>query len=304
MKSEKKPLISIIMNCFNGETYLKESIKSIISQTHTNWELIFWDNKSTDKSSEILSKFNDRRLKYFCADQHTTLYKARNLAIKKTQGEFITFLDTDDWWASNKLELQLKLFENKEINLVYGNVWWVYENSWRKKKKLSKINLPTGNVLRQILTNYKISIATTMIRKNAFYKSKIIFDDRYKIIGDFDLCIRLAAIWEFDCVQEPISFYRIHRKNYSSLNKNVELAELNNWYIEMQKHPILSQQQELKYVLKRIKYKKSLMYILQNNFFKGFIEFINYPIEYAKFKLLIILLIPKFILKKILSFGA
>ena len=67
-----------------------------------------------------------------------------------------------------------------------------------------------------------------MIRKNAFYKSKIIFDDRYKIIGDFDLCTRLAAIWKFDCVQEPISFYRIHRKNYSSLNKNMPITTIIN----------------------------------------------------------------------------
>ena len=304
MKSEKEPLISIIMNCFNGESYIEESIKSIIAQTYSNWELIFWDNKSTDKSSEILDKFKDKRLKYFCADQHTTLYKARNLAIQKTQGEFITFLDTDDWWQSNKLELQLKLFKNKEINLVYGNVWWIYENSWNKKKKLSKKKLPTGNVLKEILTNYKISIATTMIRKSAFIKSKLNFDDRYKIIGDFDLCIRLAAIWKFDCVQEPISFYRIHGKNFSYLNKNIELIELNNWYNEMLQHPVLSQQKELNYVLKRINYKKSLTFILQNNFFKGFVEFINYPIEYAKLKLLIILVTPKFILKKILSFGA
>ena len=298
-----QPLVSIIMNCYNGQGYLKEALNSVIEQTYQNWELIFWDNCSTDSSHSIFEEFNDRRFKYFLANKHTILYEARNLAIQKTQGEFITFLDTDDWWQSNKLELQLKLFKNKEINLVYGNVWWIYENSWNKKKKLSKKNLPTGNVLKEILTNYKISIATTMIRKSAFIKSKLTFDDRYKIIGDFDLCIRLAAIWKFDCVQEPISFYRIHGKNFSSINKNIELTELNNWYNEMQQHPKLSQQKELTYVLKRIKYKKSLIFILQNNFFKGFVEFINYPIEYAKFKLLVILFMPKFILKKFLSFG-
>ena len=102
---EIEPIVSIIMNCYNGETYLDESISSILSQTYKNWELIFWDNKSQDKSAEIFKKYNDKRLKYFYAKEHTTLYKARNLAIEKSSGEFIAFLDTDDLWSSNKLEL-------------------------------------------------------------------------------------------------------------------------------------------------------------------------------------------------------
>ena len=62
-----KPLVSIIMNCYNGEKYLKHSIKSIINQKYVNWELIFWDNKSTDNSAKILKKFKDKRIKYFYA---------------------------------------------------------------------------------------------------------------------------------------------------------------------------------------------------------------------------------------------
>ena len=66
MKSNsKKPLVSIIMNCYNGEKYLKQSIKSIINQTYKNWELIFWDNCSTDNSKKITKKFKDNRIYYF-----------------------------------------------------------------------------------------------------------------------------------------------------------------------------------------------------------------------------------------------
>ena len=101
---EKQPLVSIIMNCFNGELFLKDSIKSVLDQTYKNWELIFWDNKSTDKSAEIFKSFKDKRLKYFYADEHTSLYKARNLAIDKSKGDFISFLDTDDLLNQNKLE--------------------------------------------------------------------------------------------------------------------------------------------------------------------------------------------------------
>ena len=94
----KQPLVSIIINCFNGQSYLKKSVSSILNQTYKNWEIIFWDNKSTDNSKKILKNFKDRRIKYFYSKKFNTLYKSRNLAIKKTKGNFVCFLDTDDFW--------------------------------------------------------------------------------------------------------------------------------------------------------------------------------------------------------------
>ena len=79
------------MNCYNGETYLHESIKSVLSQTYKNWELIFWDNRSEDKSAEIFKSYKDKRFRYFYSNEHTSLYKARNLAIEKCRGDFIAF---------------------------------------------------------------------------------------------------------------------------------------------------------------------------------------------------------------------
>ena len=81
---KKKPLVSIIMNCYNGEKYLKDSIQSIfLNQDYKNWELIFWDNQSEDRSKFLLKEFKDKRLNYYYAKKFTNLYTARNLAIKK-----------------------------------------------------------------------------------------------------------------------------------------------------------------------------------------------------------------------------
>ena len=76
-----QPLVSIIMNCYNGGKYLKESLNSIIDQTYKNWELIFWDNCSTDNSVEIFKKYSDNRFKYFLSTNHSILYEARKYFI-------------------------------------------------------------------------------------------------------------------------------------------------------------------------------------------------------------------------------
>ena len=95
------PLVSIIMNCHNGEKYLKESLNSIVNQTYKNWELIFFDNNSNDNSKKILSSYeNDQRIKYFKSIEFLKLYDARNKAIEQAKGEYITFIDTDDLWIN------------------------------------------------------------------------------------------------------------------------------------------------------------------------------------------------------------
>jgi len=144
--NKKLPLISVVMNCHNGQAFLKESIKSLTSQTYKNWELIFWDNNSTDKSEEILKQFNDRRIKYFKSDSYLKLYRARNLAINQTKGEFVTFLDTDDLWNNKKLEKQLEICEkNKNIKFVYSNFFILNQNSNKLFKRSNK-KLASGEI--------------------------------------------------------------------------------------------------------------------------------------------------------------
>ena len=107
MKTTINPLVSVIVNCHNGEKFLKKCIKSILSQTYKKIEIIFWDNLSTDNSKAIIKSFHDNKIKYFKSKKFTSLYSARNSAIKKAKGEFIGFLDTDDWWSPSKIQKQI-----------------------------------------------------------------------------------------------------------------------------------------------------------------------------------------------------
>ena len=116
MTMTDNPLISIIMNCYNGEKYLQEALDSVINQTYKNWELIFFDNLSTDNSQKIFNSYLDHRFFYYKSNTHIPLTQARNKAVNKCKGEFIAFLDIDDWWENFKLEKQINFMEkNNEI---------------------------------------------------------------------------------------------------------------------------------------------------------------------------------------------
>ena len=117
------PLVSIIINCYNGEEFLKETISSIYDQTYKNWEIIFWDNCSTDKSSKIAKSF-DKKVKYFYSKHNFSLGKARNLALNKVTGKYIAFIDCDDvWFDKNKLKNQVFFMEsNLEFALSYDGL--------------------------------------------------------------------------------------------------------------------------------------------------------------------------------------
>ena len=226
-KHNKQPLVSIIMNCRNGEKYLTESVKSVLQQTYKNWELIFFDNCSTDKSKKIIKNFTDKRIKYFNSKKSLSLYDARNLAIRKTKGNYVSFLDTDDLWTKDKLQKQVSFLKmNKGAKILFSNYFILNENKNKNSIKHKK-NLPSGNITQKLLDNYSIGILTVFIEKNIFKKFK--FKKNYNIIGDFDFFINLSRKFKIYSIQKPLAFYRIHGSNLSSTNIKVFIKELDEW---------------------------------------------------------------------------
>ena len=297
-----QPLVSIIMNCYNGQAYLAESIQSVLSQTYENWELIFWDNQSNDKSAKIFKDYKDDRLKYYCAESHIEiLYRARNYALKKANGEFIAFLDVDDWWLPEKLEKQIPLFNDPDVGLVYGNAWLFFEKK-NKKKIYKKGNLPTGKILNELLNDYVIGSPTYVIRKKSLESLEYCFNDDFHIIGDFDINIRLAAKWKVQCVQSVVAFTRIHGKNLSLLYREKEIHELKAWFKQMKNNRLISSQSNFNKVLLSAYYLETMQSIVKNGFVKSFLMVAKYPFCFNKIKLILALLLPKFLLSKIKNY--
>ena len=223
-----KPLVSVIMNCFNGEKYLSEAIESVLTQKYKNWELIFWDNQSLDRSKEIFNTYDDRRLKYFLSDKHTLLSEARSLAIEKSKGEIIAFLDVDDYWKDAILEKQVSLYEDDDVVFTCGNFYIITEYS-KRMKIFFKDKMPSGYVLNNLLKNYSVGMLTLSVKKSA-YLNVGGFSWDYHIIGDMELVLKLAVDGKMASFNEKLAVCRKDGNNESILKVGLYIEELKAWY--------------------------------------------------------------------------
>tara|TARA_A100001011_G_scaffold400354_2_gene514314 strand:+ start:790 stop:1692 length:903 start_codon:yes stop_codon:yes gene_type:complete len=293
-----RPLVSIIINCFNGQRFLSDALTSIVNQTYKNWEIIFWDNQSKDNSKKIFFSFKDKRFKYFYANKHTVLYEARNLAIKKAKGKYISFLDTDDVWENNKLATQIPLFKNNDIAMVYSNIW--IGNSELKRKKIHiKKKQKSGLIYENLIENYNIPIISTILRSSILKKFKKKFDKKLSVIGDFEFFLRISKRFKIVYIHDPLAIYRLHGNNYSSLNKFKEIEEFQAWLKSNKKElnrrqftSIKSRINDRKFLYFKIngKYKKCFKLIIEKNYFSH------------SLKNIFILITPNFLLKKLLRY--
>lgn len=204
-----KPKVSILMNCYNGETYLREAIDSVISQTYPDWELIFWDNQSTDDSAKIVKSYADKRIRYIYAPKHTLLGEARNIAMAKCGGKYIAFLDTDDIWLPNKLKLQVSVMESSsEFALCYTDFDKISADA---KHLISyKTKHPSGYIFGKLLAWYEIGMPTAIVRSECLKSIGVpLFDQSMSFCPDYDLFMRMAAKYKVCSIQESTAKYRV-----------------------------------------------------------------------------------------------
>ena len=225
--------ISVIVNCFNGEKYLYKCLKSILDQKYQNFEIIFFDNFSTDKSINIAKKIIDKRIKLFSSKKKLKLYEARNEAINNASGELIAFLDVDDWWDCNYLSSRAKVFNNYDYDIFYNNSLFFYEKN-KKYKKFKKYILPKGKIYNELAKDYFIIISGLVVRKKVFDQIGK-FNPKYDIIGDFDFIMNASKIFNFHGLNEPLIFYRVHRNNFSKKNTDLFYREFLLWYEDQSK---------------------------------------------------------------------
>lgn len=214
------------MNCRNGETYVRDAINSILKQTYKNWEIIFWDNQSTDNTPKILDEYDDPRIFYFRSPNDTSLYAARNLALKKITGDYIAFLDVDDMWYSTKLEKQIKILNKSHFQIACSNFYILKNNSMKKAFQLKR---KSGFITNELLAEYYVGLLTLIIDTRLLMNNHAPFDDSYNIIGDFDLVMRLSISNRIYYDSEPLAIFRSHGENLSATRGDMQHFELKAW---------------------------------------------------------------------------
>jgi glycosyltransferase involved in cell wall biosynthesis len=294
--------VSVIVNCHNGEKYISKCIESILNQTYKNFEIIFWDNKSSDNSSEIVNRYKDYRIKCFYSNNHTNLYAARKEAIKVSSGDYIAFLDVDDYWLSDNLEKQIPLFEDPKVGFVSSNFFIKIEKA--DKLICHKKILSSGLVLSELLQNYSVGLLTLIIRRTSLDHLNFFFDHRYNYIGDFDMVIRLAANFKMGRTNEPLSVYRIHDNNESKKFFEKQISEFELWYNEMLSNIQISSDIKFKYVFYKILFLKGMYNIYQGKRLRVLYYLFKIHSLKMKFKLFLAFLLPLYILRKLKNYSS
>jgi glycosyltransferase involved in cell wall biosynthesis len=205
LMENSKILVSIIMNCYNGQRFLKEAIDSVYQQDYHNWEIIFWDNASDDDSANIANSY-DKKLKYFLAPNNTPLGEARNIAIRKASGKYVAFLDCDDKYLPEKITRQVNMMENNQCALCYGSVIVINEDGVQIRKNI--VTDKHGHILDQLLLKYEINMQTVMIRRNILTENSLSFDTKLKFSPDYDLFMRIAAEHKICSLSNYLAEYR------------------------------------------------------------------------------------------------
>lgn len=286
--------VSIVMNCYNGEKYLNQSIQSVLDQTYSNWELIFWDNNSNDKSAEIFKSFNDNRLKYFFSSQKTSLHNARNFALSKTSGDYIAFIDTDDYWKKNKLETQIRQFANDQNNFsaIQSKYYIKYENFFLNKISTTD-KLPNGNIFSKIVSNYNTTFLSMLFKKNSFENFPNVFNTRYDLISDFDFILRYTYKNNIFSIQKPLFVYRKHEKNMSKINYAKQVLEMRDWLNYLKKKGLYKIETILE-LEKHVKKMHDKLLIQSLNLFE-FLKFLILNKDMNKIRMLIYFIFKKII---------
>ncbi|MHB1105095.1 MAG: glycosyltransferase family 2 protein [Lutibacter sp.] len=257
-------LVSVIMPAYNAESYIREAISSVITQTYSIWELIIIDDGSTDTTAKIVNEWllKDNRIQYYY-QENGKQGKARNFGISKSKGVYLAFLDADDIWLSEKLEIQIKEIQNKNVDLVFADSY-IFKNDDILDIS-QKINIiPTvfydKSSLNFFLKENRIPILTVLVKREKIINVNC-FSEELDIqnVEDYHLWLKLlmsnCIFYSSSCI---LAKYRLHDNSATSGDK-LAISKIPNAFFDLLKlYPSFKKQIEQEMKLKfKIIYKRT-----------------------------------------------
>lgn len=189
------PLVSIIIPTYNHAHFLKKCLSSVVDQTFSNWEAVVIDNHSKDNTCDVVASFNDKRIRLIQFSNSGVIAASRNKGVESAKGDYIAFLDSDDFWYNDKLKVSFEYLNNADIVFHTLDVYTKTGKSYFRKARARRLKMP---VFVDLMTNGNpLGNSSVVVRK------KLIddvggFDENESLVAmeDCDMWLRIAKITE------------------------------------------------------------------------------------------------------------
>ena len=219
------PLVSVVMPAFNAVSFLADSVASVAAQTHRAVELLIVDDGSSDDTVRVAEEFaaRDQRVRVIRSPRHVGTSAARNLALDAMRGDYVCFLDADDAFLPNKIEMQVAFLQaNPSYGLVFSDVYHSYGNL--QPIRLHRTGVPPLS-FHELLTvrNWFTPIVPLLTR--SLVRSVGPFDENLVPAEDWDYWIRCAEVTSFGYLPGPVGVYREHRDQTSRQSERIRMAQ-------------------------------------------------------------------------------
>jgi glycosyltransferase involved in cell wall biosynthesis len=211
------PLISIIIPSYNHAHFLARALESVMSQTYANWEVIIVDNHSEDNTDQVISNFNDSRISLLKIHNEGIIARSRNKGVLASRGEWIAFLDSDDWWKAEKLSACVVLMD-QPYDLIFHDL-----KIERPKTKLIAGKYRLGRTLTKPITTdllingNPISTTSVLVRKDMLMKVELMDESAGLVAAeDFNCWLKIAEKnGNFVHLPQVLGYYFIHSQGMS-----------------------------------------------------------------------------------------
>jgi glycosyltransferase involved in cell wall biosynthesis len=238
--STATPKVSVLMTCYNAASTIELSVRSIVAQTFTNWELVLVDNCSTDNSLTVVRNLNDDRIRVIALDKNHGRTPALAIALENAHAEFVAILDADDISSQDRLQQQFDFLVNNKNILVVGS--W-YRNIDQQGNLINEVRTPTASVdvMRRMASDNPIVNSSAMFRRQSA-QSVGGYNQKYLYAQDFALWLALAKIGDLAILPKFLTDIRRVKSSLSSISSNSLVLTSDNYelYRQAQKLPGLS----------------------------------------------------------------
>ena len=216
-----RDLISIVLPVYNGARFLKDSIDSVIAQTHQNWELLILDDCSTDETPEIAKEYQatDSRIQYYRNEKNLKLPGNLNKGFSLAKGEYLTWTSDDNRFRPNALERMLEVLQEKKVGLVCASYQVIDEND--KELHVIRVrNESKGSVLGSNV------VGACFLYTREVYETVGDYDTQLFLVEDWDFWQRVIMRFPFYAIDETLYDYRWHEASLTSTKNKVRYGEL------------------------------------------------------------------------------